>query len=205
MPTSQSPGKHPLLERSDEELAREARAGSLVAFEALVVRFEPRLMAFLLPRCPTRDDAADVVQQSLLAAWSCLHQYDGDRPFAPWVFTISARIAIKNQHRDHRRKRRERLATQRSVTWNNAGTQDPTDSTGADNIWTHAARLLTDDAYTALWLRYAEGMDPQHIGPAIGKRPGAVRVLLHRARQRLQDALPPTFFEESAALSEKES
>lgn len=181
MPNRQSPTTHPLRERSDEELARDARAGSLVAFELIVKRFEPRLMAFLLPRCAKRDDAEDALQQAFLAAWSCLHQYDVSRTFAPWIFTIAARIAIKSAHRDARRTGRENqyAADRAAVT---SRIEHPTDET---NIWSIAATVLTHDAYTAMWLRYAEGLEPQHIGPVIGKRPGAVRVLLHRARQRL--------------------
>lgn len=183
MPNRQSPTTHPLRERSDEELARDARAGSLVAFELMVERFEPRLMAFLLPRCAKRDDAEDALQQSFLAAWSCLHQYDVSRPFAPWIFTIAARIAIKSAHRDARRVHREdQYAADRAAAASQKRTAHRADET---NIWNIAATVLTHDAYTAMWLRYAEGMEPQHIGPVIGKRPGAIRVLLHRARQRL--------------------
>ncbi len=186
MPNRQSPSTHPLLERSDEELARESRAGSLLAFETVVSRFEPRLMAFLLPRCVNRDDAEDALQQTFLAVWRCLHQYDPERPFAPWVFTIAARIVIKTQQRDRRRTARERSVA------NDDHENDSSEFNAErdNNIWMHAARVLTNDAYTALWLRYAENMEPQHIGPAIGKRPGAVRVLLHRARQRLASTLP---------------
>ena len=175
---------HPLLERSDEELAQQARAGSRPAFEALVRRFEPRLMAFLLTRCRTRDDAEDAFQQTFAAVWTCLHQYDPSRPPAPWLFTIAARIAMKEAKRNDRRRRRERIVA-RDEKWSSTSDAMIPPEAGAGNIWTIAARSLSQDSYSALWLRYAEEMEPAQIAAVLGKRSGAVRVMLHRARLRL--------------------
>lgn len=180
---------HPLLEQSDEELARSARAGSRSAFEAMVRRFEPRLMAFLLGRCRTRDDAEDAFQQTFAVVWTSLHQYDPGRPLAPWLFTIAARIASKERSRNSRRKVREEIVAGRRAERNGDGSATDGEAASADNVWRLAARVLNRESYAALWLRYAEEMEPAQIAAVLGKRSGAVRVMLHRARRQLLDAL----------------
>ena len=153
-------------------------------WERLGRRFEPRLMAFLLTRCRTRDDAEDAFQQTFAAVWTCLHQYDPSRPPAPWLFTIAARIAMKEAKRNDRRRRRERIVA-RDEKWSSTSDAMIPPEAGAGNIWTIAARSLSQESYSALWLRYAEEMEPAQIAAVLGKRSGAVRVMLHRARLRL--------------------
>ena len=52
-------------------------------------------------------------------------------------------------------------------------------------MWRLAEALLSDEQRTALFLKYAEEMSASEIGQVLGKRPGAVRVILFRARERL--------------------
>jgi RNA polymerase sigma-70 factor (ECF subfamily) len=40
-----------------------------------------------------------------------------------------------------------------------------------------------------LWLTHVEGFAPTEVARALGLRPGSVKVLLHRARQRMNQTL----------------
>jgi len=185
VPRGVEPPAIPLNERSDEALARSARAGAPAALETLVARFEPRLMAFFRSRGVGRHAAEDLFQETVLQMWRRLDQYDASRPLAPWLFTIAARLMHKDGARRRRRRQREAVAAARRDHTNGAHA----DPSGDAPLWRLASRVLNDEAHTALWLRYAEDMQPQHIAAVLGKRPGAVRVLLHRARRRLAEAL----------------
>ena len=67
---------------------------------------------------------------------------------------------------------------------------EPGDSgSGEGQLWTLALRDLGPEASSALWLRYVEDLSPKEIGAVLGKTGGSVRVMLHRARQRLLDSL----------------
>ena len=57
------------LTPDDQELARDAQNGSLAAFEELVRRHEARLFHFLCQKMPSREDAEDMAQKSLITAW----------------------------------------------------------------------------------------------------------------------------------------
>ena len=58
-----------------------------------------------------------------------------------------------------------------------------------ENVWLAAKRLLSDDAYNAMWLRYVEDLSVKEISTALEKSPSWTKVTLMRGRQRLSNAL----------------
>ena len=58
------------------------------------------------------------------------------------------------------------------------------DADHARLVW-EAARKLSTDQFTVLWLHYKEEMDNRSIAHTMGKSSVNVRVLLHRARNSL--------------------
>ena len=79
---------------SDEELARQAHAGSLQAFDELVYRYEHRIYGFVANVCRNGTDAREVTQDTFVRAFQAIHQFDARQTFAPWLFTIARRKAI---------------------------------------------------------------------------------------------------------------
>lgn len=169
--------------RSAEELARDARAGSADAFAALVERFRPRLRAYL--GRGAGQEAEDLTQETFLRAYQKLRQYDPSRPFAPWLYAVARSVAATQARR-----------LRPAAAMPDAGLADaapqPGDAVAADEqraeLWRLARRLLTEDQYRALWLRYARDAEVAEIAREMRRSRPAVRVLLHRGRKRLIDA-----------------
>lgn len=90
-------------QEADPALALRAAQGDRRAFTILVNRHGASLAqaarAFGLPET----DVDDVVQDSFIAAWRYLAQYDPTRPFRGWLFHIAL-----NKMRDTRRRQRVR-------------------------------------------------------------------------------------------------
>lgn len=167
-------------ETAERALIRRACAGSLPAFDELMRLFEPRVFAFLLRRCSSRQDAEDLVQETFLRAWQRLHLYNDRWAFSTWILTIAARLSATH----HRRRRDERPG---SVTPEPAaGDARPDDAVGAhesrQSLWSLADRVLSEEQRLALWLRYSDDMPIKDIGRVLGKSAVATRVLLFRAR-----------------------
>src|SRR5882672_3841692 len=87
---------------SDEELARQAQAGSLAPFEEVVYRYEGRIYRFVANFCRVEADACEITQETFVRAFQALGQFDARRFFAPWLFTIARRKCL-DHHRSSAR------------------------------------------------------------------------------------------------------
>ena len=82
------------LSKPDEDLAREAAADDMDAFEELVRRRRSGLVRFLASFTQSAADADDLVQETFLRAYRNLANYDPRKPFLPWLYVIARRLAI---------------------------------------------------------------------------------------------------------------
>ncbi len=80
-------------ELSDQELALASRAGDALAFETLVVRKTPAVVAVARRILGDREDARDVAQMVFLRVWEQLDRYDETYSFNTWLYRISTNLA----------------------------------------------------------------------------------------------------------------
>ena len=170
---------------SDESLAAEAARGSIEAFDRLARRYQVPLVRFISRRFSRQIDAEDVVQETLVRSYSAIGSFDPDRSFQAWIFAIAYRQAVTAE-----RKRAVRRAA--SLAQDDylpaAPEQHADDGDGPGELWTLARRLPTPEQNAALWLVHVEGVPIVEVAHVIGKTPGAVKVMVHRARERVRDA-----------------
>lgn len=165
------------------ELAVACQGGDRHAFDAIVRAAGPRLVRFLAKRMGDAHLAEDVAQDALVAALGAIARYDPARPFMPWLFQIAVRRGI-----DVRRARAAELRREREVGEGRPLEARPATADEGD-AWAVARRTLSEKEHAALWMRYAEDFDIPEVATAIGKNQVATRVLLLRARRKLQGAL----------------
>ena len=180
---------------SDEELAREAGAGSHRCFELLVFRYSSRLFQFLRSRISTDQDAEDLTQDTLVKAFQNIKNYDPNYKFSTWIYTIASRLAIDFFRTQGRKTQMTAFNTFTDALPDSASHSDPHENLLQDdyykNMWL-TARTLKPDQYEALWLRYAEDLPLKEIAEVMNKSQIYVRVLLHRARLKLSHAMQQT-------------
>jgi RNA polymerase sigma-70 factor (ECF subfamily) len=167
---------------TDEQLVEASLNGKATAFDALVDRYQGRLLRFLLTRSATYADAEDAIQDTFINAYRYLASFDSRWRFSTWIY----RIALRN------------LARQKRPEWSESdetliGADDPLqnciDLSERDNVWLTARRLLSDEAYSAMWLRYVEDLSVKDISRALDRTQSWTKVTLLRGRRRLSDAL----------------
>jgi RNA polymerase sigma factor (sigma-70 family) len=79
----------------DARLVERLRAGDELAFEAIVARHRPRLLAFARRILRSRPDAAeDVVQEALMRAHLALRRDDREILLRPWLFKLTRNCAL---------------------------------------------------------------------------------------------------------------
>jgi RNA polymerase sigma-70 factor (ECF subfamily) len=80
-------------ERTDEELLAAYRTGDHNSFAALVERYQRELFHFLVRFLGDRAAAEDIFQETFLQVHQSADQFDPQRRFRPWLFTIAANKA----------------------------------------------------------------------------------------------------------------
>ena len=181
----------------DEELARQAQAGSLAAFEHLVWRYEHRVHAFVCQFCRHQTDAAELTQDTFVKAFQRLGQFDVNRDFAAWLFTIARRQCID--------RHRSRIPRADDSVLEPVDHEDPAELISrredGEALWQLARKHLGHHQFQALWLHYAGEMDVASIAQVMGKTRVHVKVLLFRARQILGRQLKPAPARSESALA----
>lgn len=134
----------------------------------------PRVMAYALRRARNRDEAHDVVSETMLAAWRRFDEIPSDDRRIPWMYGVARRV-LANHYRST--DRRERL-TDRLQHSSPKG--DP-----EYNIVHEALDSIRADDRELLTLSAWDDLDNDEIAVVLNITPAAVAVRLHRARKRL--------------------
>jgi len=79
--------------RTDEQLLEAYRFGDRLSFSQLVDRYQRELFHFLVRFLGDRAAAEDVFQETFLQVHQSAEQFDPQRRFRPWLFTIAANKA----------------------------------------------------------------------------------------------------------------
>ena len=82
------------LEYPDDVLVAAAKTGDELAFETLIKRHRPRIFAVALRYTRVREDAEDIVQQTLQKAFVYLRKFEGKSSFATWLTRIAINEAL---------------------------------------------------------------------------------------------------------------
>jgi RNA polymerase sigma-70 factor (ECF subfamily) len=182
---------------SDETLATQTQAGSMEAFEVLVLRYEQRVYAFISQSCRNGMDAAEITQETFVKAYQAISQFDPKRTFAPWLFTIARRKCVDHFRASRSRDTVDVLFPKHSTPESPelSDTNDPAELLSLQDerrhLWDLAHRVLPQSQFDALWLHYVEGMSLAEIASILHRPQTYVKVLLFRARKSLADKLKP--------------
>lgn len=174
-----------LADSSDEQLAARFQDGCAESFAELDRRLRPRLLHVLVRRLATREDAEDVVQQTLWRVVEKIHLYDRNQRLSPWVFTIALRLAA--QHGRRKQLPINQVAErQLDLPCPTLGPEELLSRREErDQLWDVADRVLKPEQWTALWLFYGEEQSIKDVARSLGRTKTSVSVLLYRARRML--------------------
>ncbi|WP_020572298.1 RNA polymerase sigma factor [Parafrankia discariae] len=155
-------------------------------FTRLVSTTGPRLLAFLTRRVDPPADAADLLAELLMTAWRRVADLPSDDGSATaWLFGI-ARHTLANHRRGQ--TRRAALADRLRAHLATVVPAHAVLPERAVEVRTALARLTEADQLI-LTLTGWDGLSADEIAEILRITPSAVRQRLHRARERLREAL----------------
>jgi len=164
--------------------------GERAGFAVLVRRYQGPLFAYLGRMGLSPGVAEELAQESFLRAWRHLADYDAARgAFSTWLFTIAHRLALSECAHPLRRAQQP---------WNDEVHQPACEAPQPHEALMQqqrrqqvqqALRALPLADRSVLALAYFEELDMAAIARIEGCGVGALKVRLHRARQRLRKEL----------------
>jgi RNA polymerase sigma-70 factor, ECF subfamily len=171
------------MDASEREQYRAAVHGDRDAFEMIIRTHSRTLFAIAYGILQNREEAEDVVQDSLIKAWKMRWRVRDPEKFSAWLGMIA-----RHRARDVIRKRRSLPLSQETIEIREGDTPD---AMATDQQLHSALATLPELHRTALTLRYFEEMDYRTIENTLGLTNGALRGILGRALASLRKQLRP--------------
>lgn len=171
----------------DALLAR-VRAGDRAAFEQLYRWFERPVYTLAVRMLGDRDQAQDVLQDTMLKAYSRIDGFDGrgGSPFWGWLRQVAVNEALMRLRRDRRLSRE--LADDGSL--DHAEDLGPPPPAAADAAALQRAMAsLPEATRSVLWLYHAEGYTHDEIAVLMQRTASFSKSQLARGTRRLRTLL----------------
>lgn len=180
---------------TDEVLLDATRAGDRGALEALLSRYQPRIYRFGLRMCRDREEARDVLQETLIAAARTLREFRGASSLSTWLYTIARSFCIKEHRRSKFAPAHEASLDDTSVSRRLVSSAPSPEERSAEaeiaRALEGAVLALEPMQREVLLLRDGEGLTAAEVARVLGISIEAVKSRLHRARSAIRAALAP--------------
>ncbi|GAC1325640.1 MAG: hypothetical protein NVSMB25_24280 [Thermoleophilaceae bacterium] len=180
----------PVMPRSESELVEAAREGDSGAVDELLAQHEQKLFRFGLRMCGNEDEAREVLQETMLAAFRGMGGFRGEARLSTWLYQIARGYCLKSRRRSAGEPAQlDGLEAAADV----AAEAEPADlRTHAREIGEalHAAILaLPESLREAVVLRDVEELDGEEAAKVLGIELAALKSRLHRGRAELRKHL----------------
>lgn len=167
----------------DIELTTRFQQGDEAAIRAVYQSYGGAMFAVARSMLPTRELAAECVQQAFVKAWRAARSFDPDRELRPWLATITRRTAVDI----YRREARTRSDPHAEV-------DDIVVPIAFERTWEAfevraALDRLPDDEREVVRLQHFEGFTHSEIADKLNVPIGTVKSRSFRAHRRLAGLL----------------
>jgi RNA polymerase sigma-70 factor (ECF subfamily) len=181
----------------DASLIAATLAGDTAAFGRLVREYQDRLYNSLLRVLGgdrgAADDAADIVQDAFVQAYTKLDTFRGNSAFYTWLYRIAFNLAMSQRRREHREASLDQmklLAGAEPVDGQPTAEAGVLQQERAELVHSALAELSFEHRQI-LVLREIDGCRYDEIAEILDLPVGTVRSRLFRARLEMRDLLTP--------------
>jgi RNA polymerase sigma-70 factor (ECF subfamily) len=185
------------------ELLSRIRADAPGAFDEFVARFGGRIYAFGMKFCGEREDAKDVLQDTLLQAYRSLRKLEHAEAMTSWLYRVAANACLTKRRKGKFEPEREiSLEELLPGQGQDARVQipDPAALPHDDAVRAETKRRVQKaigdlpPAYRiVLVMRDMEQLSTQEVAGALSLEISAVKMRLHRARLMLRKNLEESY------------
>ena len=199
---------------SDDELVAALCRGDADAFATLVDRHSPAMIRVAMAYVPSRAAAEEAVQETWIAVMRGIDGFEGRSSLKTWIFRILTNVAMRSGARERRSVPFSALAAAEDTGepsvdpdrflpadhelfpghWAIMPARWPTPEEGllageTREVIAAAIAELPAAQRTVIALRDVEGWSSEEVCEALEISAGNQRILLHRARSRVRNAI----------------
>ncbi|TAK52956.1 MAG: RNA polymerase sigma factor RpoE [Gammaproteobacteria bacterium] len=187
-------------EAGDMALVRRVQNGDRAAFDALVLKYQHKVLKLVQRYVRNSAEAEDVAQEAFIKAWRALPAFRGDSAFYTWLYRIAINTAKNALVANGRRPmtldldQPEGVPAQALARMADTSTPEALALTEEIRRTVNAAiEALPGELRTAIVLRELEGLSYEEIAEAMDCPVGTVRSRIFRAREAIDQGLREVF------------
>ncbi len=187
-------------ENGDLSLVRRVQRGDKSAYDALVLKYQHKVLKLVRRYIRDQSEAEDVVQDAFIKAYRALPNFRGDSAFYTWLYRIAINTAKNSLVSAGRRPISVDLDAQDAAAAELQSRLKDTDTPErlllTDEIRSVVNRAidgLPEDLRRAIVLREIEGLSYEDIAASMACPVGTVRSRIFRAREAIDRHLKGVF------------
>lgn len=167
-------------------MIKAATYGNRTACESIYFAFEKPVYNLAYRLAQNSHDAQDILQETFIKLFQCMHQYRGQAPFWAWLRQIALNTAL--QLLRNRQKHQEKSLHLLEQPTNHEDDGDPAETMDHTSLYLAYSQLSLDNR-TVLWLYHVEGFTHKEIAALLGKTVSFSKSQLSRAHNKLRAQL----------------
>ncbi len=179
-----------------KELIQRLQSRDPGAFDEFIELLGPRLLNFGMRMCQDREDARDVLQETMLKTFESVGDLRHPDAFRTWLYRIAANACLMKRRRSRFLKEEVSLEEvlpdpeqlKNSPEWGRLPDQALLDGELKNQV-REAIYSLPPLYRSVLVLRDMEGLDTEEVAQVLGLNKDVVKMRLHRARAKVRQSL----------------
>ena len=182
----------------DQALVERVQQGDKTAFDALVLKYQHKIIKLISRYVRDPSEVLDVTQETFIKAYRALANFRGDSAFYTWLYRIAINTAKNYLVAQGRRPPDTDIDAEEAAQYEGAPSLKETDSPErlaqkdeVEETIYRAIEELPDDLRTAITLRELEGLSYEEIAQAMACPIGTVRSRIFRAREAIDKKIKP--------------
>ena len=88
--------------QTESDIIQQCRDGNKEAFRWLVQQHQRLVFSLALKMLADEEEAKDVVQETFIRVWQRISDYNPQKPFTTWLYTIASRFCLDRLKQMHR-------------------------------------------------------------------------------------------------------
>ena len=183
------------MTETEKHIILRCKDGDKTAFRWVVQTYQRMVFSLALKMMADEEEAKDVVQETFIHAWLGIGDYDVERPFSTWLYTIGSRLCLNHLKRGKVSSSlpQDEQALQRFAS------DDDNQQSLENKEWVSIVKVLTNGLSSKQRLVFTlcqlEGLSAAEVEQITGMNALQVKSNLYVARQRIRKRLKELGYE----------